>query len=102
MIDHQYSYYFSVGGGIFLIISGFFDLVDGSVARVTKQTSKRGSFLDSTYDKISESIVYIGIAVGTLASPITCMIAITLSLLSRLCSGAFRITWSSATRNWDR
>ena len=81
VIDHQYSYYFSVGGGIFLIISGFFDLVDGSVARVTKQTSKRGSFLDSTYDKISESIVYIGIAVGTLASPITCMIAITLSLL---------------------
>jgi len=81
VIDHQYSYYFSLSGGIFLIISGFFDLVDGSVARLTKKTSKKGSFLDSTYDKISESIVYIGIAVGTIANPITCIIAISLSLL---------------------
>jgi archaetidylinositol phosphate synthase len=81
VLDHQYSYYFSLGGGIFLIISGFFDMVDGSVARLTKKTSKKGSFLDSMYDKISESIVYIGIAVGTLANPITCMIAISLSLL---------------------
>lgn len=81
VLDHQYSYYFSVGGGTFLIISGFFDLVDGCVARITKKTSKRGAFLDSIYDKISESIVFIGIAVGTLANPITCMIAISLSLL---------------------
>lgn len=81
VLDHQYSYYFAIGGGIFLIISGFFDLVDGCVARITKKTSERGAFLDSLYDKISESIVFIGIAVGTLANPITCMIAISLSLL---------------------
>jgi archaetidylinositol phosphate synthase len=81
VLDHQYSYYFSLGGGIFLLISGFFDLVDGSVARFTKKTSKKGSFLDSTYDKLSEPVVYIGIAVGALANPVTCMIAITLSLL---------------------
>ena len=81
VLGPQYAYYFSLGGGIFLIISGFFDLVDGSVARVTKRTSKRGSFLDSTYDKVSESTIYIGVAVGALASPITCMIAISLSLL---------------------
>jgi len=81
VLDHQYSYYFAIGGGIFLIISGFFDLVDGCVARITKKTSKRGAFLDSIYDKISESIVFIGIAVGTLANPITCMIAVSLSLL---------------------
>ena len=76
VLDHQYSYYIAIGGGIFLIISGFFDLVDGCVARITKKTSKRGAFLDSIYDKISESIVFIGIAVGTLANPITCMIAL--------------------------
>jgi archaetidylinositol phosphate synthase len=81
VLDHQYSYYFSLGGGISLLISGFFDLVDGSVARLTKKTSKRGAFLDSTYDKLSESVVYIGIAVGALANPVTCMIALTLSLL---------------------
>lgn len=81
LLDHQYSYYFSLGGGILLIIAGFFDLVDGSVARLTRKTSKRGSFLDSTYDKVSESVVYIGIAAGTLASPITSMITLALSLL---------------------
>lgn len=81
LLDHQYSYYFSLGGGILLIIAGFFDLVDGSVARFTRKTSKRGSFLDSTYDKVSESVVYIGIAAGTLASPITSMITLALSLL---------------------
>ena len=64
-----------------LIISGFFDLVDGNVARFTGKTSKRGSFIDSTYDKVSESVVYIGIVVGTIASPLTCIIAISLSLL---------------------
>ena len=81
VLDHQYSYYFSLGGGILLVIAGFFDLVDGSVARLTRKTSKRGSFLDSTYDKVSESVVYIGIAAGTLASPITSMITLALSLL---------------------
>jgi archaetidylinositol phosphate synthase len=81
LLDHQYSYYFSLGGGILLIIAGFFDLVDGSVARLTRKTSKRGSFLDSIYDKVSESAVYIGIAAGTLASPITSMITLALSLL---------------------
>jgi archaetidylinositol phosphate synthase len=77
----QYSYYSSLGGGILLIISGFFDLVDGNVARFTGKTSKRGSFIDSTYDKVSELVVFIGITVGALASPLTCMIAISLSLL---------------------
>lgn len=80
-LDHQYSYYFSLGGGIMLIISGFFDIVDGSVARLTQKISKRGAFLDSTFDKISESVVYIGIVLGALASPITCIIALSLSLL---------------------
>lgn len=81
MVDNQYNYYFSLGGGIFLLISGFFDLVDGCVARLTNKTSKKGSFLDSTYDKISESVIYIGIVAGTLANPIICVIAISLSLL---------------------
>ena len=81
MFGDQYSYYFSLSGGILLIISGFFDLVDGNVARFTGKTSKRGSFIDSTYDKVSESVVYIGIAAGTIASPLTCIIAISLSLL---------------------
>ena len=73
--------YASVIGGILLLISGFFDVIDGSVARATKQTSKKGAFLDSSFDKISEAIIFIGIAAGNLANPILCMIALSLSIL---------------------
>jgi len=73
--------YASVIGGILLLISGFFDVIDGSVARATKQTSKKGAFLDSSFDKISETIIFIGIAAGNLANPILCMIALSLSIL---------------------
>lgn len=71
----------SVIGGVLLLISGFFDMVDGSVARVTKQTSKKGAFLDSTFDKISETIIFAGIAIGNLASPLWCLVALAMSLL---------------------
>lgn len=64
-----------------ILIGGFFDIVDGSVARTTKHLSRKGSFLDSTGDRISESIIFIGIAVGNLAEPLWCMIALSLSFL---------------------
>ena len=73
--------YVSIVGGILLLISGFFDIVDGIVARATKQSSKKGAFLDSLFDKISETIIFTGIALGNLADPISCMIALSLSLL---------------------
>jgi archaetidylinositol phosphate synthase len=73
--------YASVIGSILLLISGFFDVIDGSVARATKQTSKKGAFLDSSFDKISEAIIFIGIAVGNLANPILCIIALSLSII---------------------
>jgi Phosphatidylglycerophosphate synthase len=49
---------------IMLLISGFFDIVDGSVARVSKRSTSRGAFLDSNFDKISEALIFIGIAIG--------------------------------------
>jgi archaetidylinositol phosphate synthase len=74
-------YHSSLAGSILILISGFFDIVDGSVARITKHSSKKGAYLDSVFDKISESIVFIGIALGGLASPLLTQIALSLSLL---------------------
>jgi archaetidylinositol phosphate synthase len=71
----------SVVGSIMLLIAGFFDVIDGSVAKITKKTSKKGAFLDSTLDKISEAIIFLGIAIGELANPILCLIAVSSSLL---------------------
>ncbi|MFQ5920828.1 MAG: CDP-alcohol phosphatidyltransferase family protein [Nitrososphaerales archaeon] len=68
-------------GGILLLVSGFFDIVDGSVARATKRVSRRGAFLDSTLDKVAEIIIFLGIAYGALADPIIVLVALALSLL---------------------
>ncbi|MGI0025384.1 MAG: CDP-alcohol phosphatidyltransferase family protein, partial [Nitrososphaera sp.] len=63
------------------LISGFFDMVDGSVARVTGKSTKKGAFLDSSFDKIAETVIFVGIAAGGLAQPLWSMIALALSLL---------------------
>jgi archaetidylinositol phosphate synthase len=71
----------AVIGGIFLLLSGFFDIVDGSVARITKQMSKKGAFLDSVFDKLAEVIIFGSIALGQLADSFWCLVALGMSLL---------------------
>lgn len=66
---------------ILLLISGFFDIVDGSVARVMNKSTTKGAFLDSNFDKVSEALIFIGIAIGGLSNPILAMIALSTSIL---------------------
>ncbi len=68
-------------GGMLLLVSGFFDMVDGQVARVTGKSSKKGEYLDSMFDKISEVAIFLGILIGGYAEPYLVLLAITLSLL---------------------
>jgi archaetidylinositol phosphate synthase len=68
-------------GGLLLLVSGFFDMVDGQVARVTGKMSQKGSYLDSMFDKIAEVAIFLGIMVGGYAEPYLVFLAITLSLL---------------------
>lgn len=68
-------------GGVLLLVSGFFDMVDGQVARVTGKTSKKGGYLDSMFDKIAEVAIFLGILVGGYAEPYLVFLAITFSLL---------------------
>jgi archaetidylinositol phosphate synthase len=72
---------FSAIGSLLLLAGGFFDVIDGSVANITKTTSRKGAFIDSTLDKISETIIFLGIAIGELANPILCLVAVSSSLL---------------------
>ena len=68
-------------GGVLLLVSGFFDMVDGQVARITGKSSKKGEYLDSMFDKISEVAIFLGILIGGYAEPYIILLAITLSLL---------------------
>ena len=47
--------------GIWLIIFGLFDTLDGELARLQKRASAAGMFLDSVTDRMKEIMVYTGI-----------------------------------------
>jgi CDP-diacylglycerol--glycerol-3-phosphate 3-phosphatidyltransferase len=50
-------------GGALVLIAGLFDVLDGALARFTKQTTKFGAVLDSTVDRISEAATLCGLLI---------------------------------------
>lgn len=49
--------------GLVVLIAGFFDTLDGALARYTNQATRFGAILDSTLDRLSEAAVLLGIMV---------------------------------------
>ncbi|MGB7068739.1 MAG: CDP-alcohol phosphatidyltransferase family protein [Pyrinomonadaceae bacterium] len=49
--------------GIVLIVANLFDMLDGNVARLSGNVTKFGSFLDSSLDRLSDMVVFLGIIV---------------------------------------
>lgn len=47
--------------GILIWIAGFFDALDGSVARITGRVTIFGNYFDSVLDRYSDSVIYLGI-----------------------------------------
>jgi len=52
--------------GLLVMFGGVFDLFDGALARATGRVSKLGAFMDSTFDRWGEGVVYVGIVWGAL------------------------------------
>ena len=50
-------------GGVLVLVAGLFDLLDGALARFTKQTTKFGAILDSVADRISEAAILCGLLI---------------------------------------
>ncbi|NLI82459.1 MAG: CDP-alcohol phosphatidyltransferase family protein [Deltaproteobacteria bacterium] len=48
-------------GGLFTLLTGLLDTLDGSLARALGQTRKFGAFLDSVLDRYTEFIIFLGI-----------------------------------------
>jgi CDP-diacylglycerol--glycerol-3-phosphate 3-phosphatidyltransferase len=59
------AYYISIGsfilGGLLILMSGIMDIFDGAMARKMNLITDKGAFLDSTFDRLSESIILIGL-----------------------------------------
>jgi CDP-diacylglycerol--glycerol-3-phosphate 3-phosphatidyltransferase len=50
-------------GGVLLVVAGTFDALDGTLARLAGRKSRFGAFLDSTMDRFSEAVIYLGLLV---------------------------------------
>jgi CDP-diacylglycerol--glycerol-3-phosphate 3-phosphatidyltransferase len=50
-------------GGILVLVAGLFDILDGALARFTNKTTVFGGLLDSTFDRLSEAALFIGILI---------------------------------------
>ena len=46
-----------------VLLAGFFDILDGALARRTNQTTRFGALLDSTLDRLAEAALLLGIIV---------------------------------------
>ena len=49
-------------GGVFILLGGFCDTIDGLIARTTGKSSRFGALLDSSFDRYAEFIMFLGIA----------------------------------------
>ena len=78
-------------GGLFLLLSGVVDTLDGQVARMTGKATTFGAFYDSTLDRVGDGATFIGIGwfLMTTAEPVAwrdlavllCMLGVLSSLL---------------------
>jgi archaetidylinositol phosphate synthase len=65
-----------LGGGLLILLSGFFDVIDGAVARNHNSHSKFGSILDSTTDRLTDAFIIMGIILGGFITPFIGILAI--------------------------
>jgi len=56
--------YWLLLAAIMVLVSGFFDALDGKVARISSKASKRGDFVDHVIDRYSDAIILGAIAVS--------------------------------------
>lgn len=64
-----------VTGAILILANGFFDMLDGAVARARGTAGPFGSFLDKIIDKYADLIFLLGLLLGGLAHPIPAVVA---------------------------
>jgi CDP-diacylglycerol--glycerol-3-phosphate 3-phosphatidyltransferase len=50
-----------LAAGVVVLVAGFFDMLDGALARVTERITRFGAILDSTLDRLSEAVVLLSL-----------------------------------------
>jgi CDP-diacylglycerol--glycerol-3-phosphate 3-phosphatidyltransferase len=83
-----------VVGALILIAGSLLDAVDGALARATGGGTPFGSFLDSTLDRASEAILYLGVAGYFLTTSAAPAIPVLLAMFAL--AGSFLVSYSRA------
>jgi archaetidylinositol phosphate synthase len=65
----------------FIILAGALDVFDGEVARKTNQVGPEGAYLDSNIDRISDSVLVLGLIYGELVNFLTGFIILFLMIM---------------------
>jgi CDP-diacylglycerol--glycerol-3-phosphate 3-phosphatidyltransferase/archaetidylinositol phosphate synthase len=73
---YQYSVGKAVEGSLFLILSGFVDMLDGGVARATGRVTRFGAVFDHVLDRYAEFFMVFGMIYGGLVSWIVGLFAL--------------------------
>lgn len=82
-------------GGLWLIVAGLCDVLDGQLARRRGAESKFGAFIDSTLDRIAELAYFGGIIVYYVTRPQGFGVFTLILVLTALC-GSFMISYTRA------
>jgi len=78
-------------GGVLVLLSGLFDILDGALARRTNQATRFGALLDSTFDRISDAVILLGVLVLFAKSgDVTIIVLIFLALIVSLLTSYVR------------
>ncbi|MDI9379241.1 MAG: CDP-alcohol phosphatidyltransferase family protein [Candidatus Thermoplasmatota archaeon] len=69
-------------GALVVLISGYFDALDGKVAKLAGKASKRGDFLDHVFDRYADVFMIGGVALSAWCNPIVGALALVGVLLT--------------------
>ena len=67
---------------LLVFVSGFFDVIDGAVARLTHQASARGDFLDHVFDRYADIFIVGRARRFSFANPVLALLALVSLLLT--------------------
>jgi phosphatidylglycerophosphate synthase len=78
--------------GLLCVFGGVFDLFDGALARATNKAGPLGAFMDSTFDRWGEAILYIGVVWGAM----TLGLDLAVVLAAAAMGSAFMVSYTRA------
>ncbi len=81
--------------GFVVLIAGFFDTLDGALARSTNRTTQFGAVLDSTLDRLAEAVLLLSILIFYVLSanerPVIAVLLVSIALI-----GSFLVSYVRA------